>query len=160
MENVLPALLIVVLIFLGKTYGLIPWGLALLVPDVGEVRLLEIALKTRNQTLKLYVNDKTPAEGDTAASYTEMSTCGYAAKTLTAGSWSISSAGGITTASYAQQIWTFTAGGPTRVYGYFIVDTLDGTIVWAERFAVLASDCPLIQYDGDQIKVTPKFTGE
>jgi hypothetical protein len=159
MENILAALLIMALIFLGKKYGFIPGGFALLIPDVGEVQVLTMALKKATveaQTLKLYVNDKTPAEGDTAANYTEMSTHGYAAKTLNRADWTVSSAGGITTASQPQQVWTFTAAGAVTVYGYFIIEATSGIILWAERFTTPQ----VIQYDGDQVKVTPKFTGE
>jgi hypothetical protein len=133
--------------------------MALLVPDVGEVQLLTMALKKATveaQTIKLYVNNYTPTENDTAASYTEMSTQGYAAKTLNRADWTISSSAGVTTASQPQQVWTFTAGAAVTVYGYFIIEATSGVILWAERFA----NPQVVQNDGDQIKVTPKFTGE
>jgi len=129
--------------------------MALLVPDAGEVKMLQLAL-AGNTTLKLFISNTTPAEGDTAASYTEMSTLGYAAKTLTGGSWSVSSAAGVTTASYAEQTYTFTGGTPVTVYGYFIIEATGGVILWAERFTA----SQVIQNTGDQIKITPKITLE
>jgi len=133
--------------------------MALLIPDAGEIQVLTMALQKATveaQTLKLYVNDKTPAEGDTAASYTEMSTHGYAAKTLNRADWTVSSAAGITTASQPQQTWTFTAAAAVTVYGYFIIEATSGVILWSERFEA----SQVIENDGDQIKVTAKFTGE
>ena len=61
-----------------------------LVPDTGETLALKNFLNhtaPQDQVLKLFVNNGTPAEGDTAASYTEMSTQGYASKALTGTSW-------------------------------------------------------------------------
>jgi uncharacterized protein YjbI with pentapeptide repeats len=55
--------------------------MALLVPNVGEVVLLSNLLaggSLENWTLKLYKTDVTPAEGDTAASYTEADFTGCA----------------------------------------------------------------------------------
>jgi len=157
------AMLVMVLAFIAvvKLFDLkfVPGGLTLLVPDAGEVQLLTMALSkatVETQTLKLFVNDYAPVEGSIASNFTEMSTCGYVAKTLDRASWSTSSAGGVTTASYPQQTWTFTAGGPTTVYGYFIVETTSGIILWAELF----ESPQVIQNTGDQILLTPKFTLE
>jgi hypothetical protein len=130
----------------------------LLMPDVGEIQMLTMFLKDNttigNQTLKLFVNDKTPAEGDTAASYTEMSTHGYAAKTLTRANWSVATVEGVSTASYAQQTWSFTAASVVTVYGYFVVDAVTGILLWAEKF----SNSQAVESTGDEIRVTPKIT--
>lgn len=131
----------------------------LLVPTVGENKLLEFLLgmaAPTNQELRLYVNDKTPADGDVAGDYTQMSTLGYAAKTLTMASWVVAQNGGVAEGVYAQQTWTFTAGTPVPVYGYYVVDSGTGTLLWAERFVASKT----VQNDGDQIKITPKFTFE
>ena len=120
-----------------------------LVPNAGEALALDRFLKTADETLKLFVNDYTPVEGSVAGDFTEMSTQGYAAKTLTAASW--------TTGIYAQQTWTFDGtGGSTIVYGYFVIDAGTGTIMFAERFGTP----PTIVNNGDQIKVTPTVTGD
>lgn len=130
-----------------------------LVANAGE----ELALKNflnhtapQNQVLKLFVNNVTPAEGDTAASYTEMSTQGYASKALTGTSWTVTP-GAPSSASYAQQTWTFDGtGGATTVYGYFVVQAVSGILMFAERFA----SPPTIVNNGDQIKLTPTITAD
>ena len=134
--------------------------MALLVPDAGELQLLTMALKkatVETQTLKLFVSNTTPAEGDTAGTYTEMSTLGYAAITLVRANWTVATVTGTTTADYPQQTFTFTAGSAVNVYGYYIIETTSGVLLWAERF----SDGPYpIANTGDQIKITPKISLE
>ena len=130
-----------------------------LVPNAGE----ELALKNflnhtaaQDQTLKLFVNNVTPAEGDTAGSYTEMSTQGYASKALTGTSWVVTP-GAPSSAAYAQQTWTFDGtGGATVVYGYYVVQAVSGVLMFAERFATP----PTIANNGDQIKLTPTITAD
>lgn len=129
----------------------------LLTPTVGENKLLEFMLGVAtpgNQVLRLFVNDVTPADGDTHTSYTEMSTLGYAAKTLTKTNWVVAQASGEAEGSYAMQTFTFTAGAVVSVYGYYVTDTTTGTLLWAERFASFKE----VQFDGDTIKVIPKYT--
>lgn len=120
--------------------------------------LANIVNKTapENLVLKLYTNNVTPAETDTAATYTEASGSGYAALTLTGASWTIVE-GGPSEASYAQQTFTSTGGGWGNTYGYFVVEVTSGIIKWAERF----TDGPYnVQNNGDQVKITPKITLE
>ena len=131
--------------------------MALLVPDVGEVELLKAALGVTamgaSQTLKLYTNNVTPGESDTAGSYTAASGSGYADKTLTSTSWSVATGSGTTEGTYAQQTWTFT-GALGNVYGYFVIRADTGVLLWAERF----SDGPYnIANNGDEIRLTPKI---
>lgn len=144
------------LIFLASALAF----MALLVPNAAEdVMLQNILNKTapQNQTLKLFKSNTTPAEGDTEATYTEADFTGYASIALTGASWTIT-AGAPSEAVAAEQLFTSSAGGQSQnVYGYFVVQTTSGKILWAERF----SNGPyLIQNNGDVIKVTPKFTGE
>lgn len=130
----------------------------LLIPTEGENKNLECMLGKStpgNLTLKLFVNDKTPVDGDTSASYTEMSTQGYAAKTLLPANWTVAQDGNDKAeASYAEQQWTFDGtGGSTTIYGYYIVDAAD-VVRWAERFTT-----PRMAVDnGDLLRLTPKFT--
>lgn len=129
----------------------------LLIPTASEDKLLEFMLgfsSPGDQTLKLFVNDVTPADADVAATYTEMSTHGYVAKTLTKALWSIAQNGGVAEGSQAAQTWTFTAAAAVTVYGYFVLDSTTGLLLWAERF----TNAKVIQNAGDQIIVTPKFT--
>lgn len=129
--------------------------MALLVANVGEDKFLaNIVNKTapENLVLKLFKSNTTPAEGDTAVTYTEADFTGYSSVTLTGASWTISNP----TASYAQQTFTSSAGSQNQpVYGYYLVGASDGVLRWAERF----TDGPYtIVNDGDQIKVTPRIT--
>lgn len=129
----------------------------LLIPTASEDLLLSLMLKESNEdyTLKLFVNNVTPGNADTAATYTEMSTLGYAAKTILPADWTIAQNGSAEAEATApQEVWTFTAGTLVTVYGYFVVRATAGTLLWAERFA---SSIP-VQNTGDSISVTPVFT--
>ncbi len=132
--------------------------MTLLVPNVGEGRALNNLLNKvapQDQTLKLFKSNTTPAEGDTAATYTEATFTGYAAKSLTGASWTITE-GAPTEAAAAAQTFTSSADQTTEnVYGYFFVQTTSGILLWAERF----SNGPYaIANNGDNIVVTPKIT--
>lgn len=135
--------------------------MALTLADVGADEVLKTYFNNtrpaggNNLTLKLYCSNTTPADTDTAGTYTEASGGGYAAITLTNGSWTVTVGNDPSDATYAQQTFTFTGALDSAVpivYGYFVVDA-DGTLIWAERFS--ASFTPA--NNGDQIKVTPKF---
>lgn len=132
--------------------------MTLRIPNLGEDRILGMALGKYTQeaslTLKLFSNNITPGETDTAGTFTEPTgTYGYSAKTLSNASWTITQ-GTPTLAAYAQQEWTFT-GAQGNVYGYFIVGTTSGNLLWAERF----SDGPYnVTANGDKIRVTPRIT--
>lgn len=115
--------------------------------------LLNHTAQSENLVLKLYTNDITPGETDTAGTYTEATGYGYASKSLTGASWTVTP-GAPTEASYAQQTWTFT-GALGNVYGYFIIRATTADLVWAERF----TNGPYnVQNNGDEIKITPKIT--
>lgn len=133
--------------------------MTLLVPTVSEGTMLAAIVNKAAATdiiLKLYTNNHAPANGDTAASYTEMTTQGYTAKTLTGASWTVATGSRPATASYAQQTWTANGtGGATTVYGYFAVYTTSGLLAFAELF----SDGPYTMTNsGDAISVTPQVT--
>lgn len=131
--------------------------MALFIPSVGEDQLLKQMLGVSvpgNQTLKLYVNNVTIADASVAADFTEMTTLGYTAKTLTKTSWTVAQSGGVAEGLYAQQTWTFSAGTAVTVYGYTIVDSTSGVLLWAEAFATPK----VVQFAGDQIQITPRFT--
>jgi hypothetical protein len=137
--------------------------MTLLVPDEGEVRMLTELLdggtSRENWTLKLYKNDKTPAEADTPAAYTECDFTDYVAKTLTrtvgAGTWGTpATADGTTSSTYNSGTplsWTCGASGNT-VYGYYVVGASSGKLIYAERFG---SARTLV--NGDVLNLTPKL---
>lgn len=134
--------------------------MTLLVPNVGE----ELALKNflnhtapQNQVLDLYTSNTTPAEGDTAATYTAATGGGYAQKSLTGSSWTVTP-GAPTEAAYAQQNFTWTSvPGTATMYGYYVRQAVSGILMWAERF----TGAPYtIVNTADQVQVTPKITAD
>ena len=132
--------------------------MTLRVPNVGEVNMLEhIVNKTspENLILNLFKSNTTPADTDTAATYTEADFTGYTAKTMTGTSWTVTS-GDPTEAAYAQQTFASTAGSQNQsVYGYYVVQVSSTELMWAERF----TDGPYtIVNNGDEIRITPKIT--
>lgn len=131
--------------------------MALNFPDVGENLVLEaIVNKTapQNLVLRLYSNNITPSDTDTAATYTEATFPGYAAITLTGASWNSAASGSI--AYSAQQTFTrSTTGTAENIYGYYITQVTSGILMYSERdgagpFAVTNS--------GDAVKLTPTIT--
>lgn len=105
-----------------------------------------------NLTLRLFCNDVTPAQ--TGISYNEATGGGYAAKTLTNGSWTVATANDPSDAVYAEQTFTFTGALTTNttVYGYYVTDA-GNTVLWAERLTAAFTPAN----NGDNIKITPKF---
>lgn len=132
--------------------------MAIVVPNNGEGDFLSYFVNKsspENLVLRLFTNNITPAETDTAATYTEASGFGYAAITLTGASWTVTE-GAPSNASFAQQTFTFT-GALGNVYGYHCTRVTSGRIAYSERF----TDGPYnIANNGDQIKITPAVTGD
>ena len=132
--------------------------MALVLLDVGADEFLKTYFNNyrpsggNNLTLRLFCNNVTP--GQSGVSYTEASGGGYAAKTLTNGSWTITTANDPSDAVYAAQTFTFTGALTTNttVYGYYVTDA-DGTIIWAELLP--AAQTPAT--NGDTITITPKI---
>lgn len=109
---------------------------------------------SKNLTLRLFTNNHSPASADTAASYTEAAGGGYAAITLTNGSWVQSLTNSIEQVAYAQQTFGFTGALTTNpiVYGYYITDGSASPALVAAGL-LLAPFTPA--NNGDQIQVTP-----
>ena len=132
----------------------------LLVPNVGEVVLLTNTLNggtLENWTLKLFKSNTTPAEGDTAGTYTEADFTGYSAKTLTrsvgGSTWATpTTSGGTTSSSYAAQTFTSSDATSQTIYGYFIVGATTGTLILAERF-----DTSRNLVSPDTLTITPRI---
>lgn len=131
--------------------------MTLKVPNCGEARFLEHVLKQtalEDLVLRLYANDRTPAEGDVAADYTEVAGGGYAAITLDPADWTIVE-GAPTTATQPAQTLSFTAL-VGNVYGYYVTEASSGILMKVERF----SDGPYDVAGPAQIRVTPVLTLE
>ena len=130
--------------------------MALNVPDVGENLILEMIVNktaAQNLSLRLYKNNITPSDTDTAATYTEAVFTGYSAITLTGASWGAAAAGTITYG--AQQTFTCTATATDDIYGYYITQVSSGTLLYSERDA----SAPFaVRNNGDAIKITPTIS--
>lgn len=131
--------------------------MALNFPDVGENIALEALVnKTapQNLSLRLFSNNITPSDTDTAGTYTEATFAGYAAKTLTGATWNAAAAGSI---SYsAEQTFTRTSTGtPENIYGYYVTQVTSGLLVYSERDGAAPFAVTNIN---DAIKITPTIT--
>lgn len=136
--------------------------MALLAPDVGEVELLKRLLYatagSENFTLKLFKTNVTPAEGDTAGSYTVADFTGYSDKTLTSSqsgsTWAVpSTSAGVTSSTYGggtPQSWSPTSS--QTIYGYYVVGATSTVLLWAEAFASSKN-----LSSGDTLQLTPKL---
>jgi hypothetical protein len=130
--------------------------MALNVPDVGENLILEMLVNktaAQNLSLRLFQSNTTPADTDTAGTFTESTFTGYAAITLTGASWNSAASGSI--AYSAQQTFTCSGASSQNVYGYYVTQVTSGILVWAERDA----SAPFaIANSGDAVKITPAIT--
>jgi hypothetical protein len=108
------------------------------VPNTAELIALKALVghtaQTEDFVVGLFISNITPADTDTAATYTaiEAAGAGYARKTLAAANWNV----GANPITYAPQTWTFTGPltGNAVIYGYFILRAVTGDIVWSENF--------------------------
>lgn len=131
--------------------------MALNFPDVGENLALEALVNktaAQNLVLKLFSNNITPSDTDTAGTYTEATFTGYSAITLTGASWGSASAGTITYGS--QQTFTRSSTGTTEnIYGYYCIQTTSTILMYSERDA----SAPFaVTNNGDAIKITPTIS--
>jgi len=121
--------------------------MSLLVPHLGQSKMLETIVR-QDLTLRLFINDKTPAWWDKASGYVEPKGNGYFPIPLKWAEWEVTVAPPIT-ASYPEQLFTFT-GAVGDVYGYYVLHDKSGVMMWAERFP----NAPFqIKNEGDQIKI-------
>jgi hypothetical protein len=133
--------------------------MAVKVPNVGELfflNLLVAELNANPASLRLFQNNKTPADGDVAADYTVATFSGYANFTLN-GTFTAGYTNSAGKAETVEDLRTFAHdGGGTNnsVYGWYILSS-GGTLLMAERFA----DAPRTMQSGSaDIIITPKIT--
>lgn len=127
--------------------------MTLVITTAGKNKQLR-ELLNRALTLRLYSNNRVPDIADTAASYTEITGGGYAAKPLTYANWIVSAG----VAIYPAQDFNFTAATniPGTAYGYYLTDA-DNELRWVERFA--ESALPFTVANGSLIRVRPRIEG-
>ena len=130
--------------------------MALLVPDTGENLALEMLVNktaAQNLVLKLFQSNTTPAEGDTAGTYTVATFSGYSDITLTGASWGTAASG---TIAYAEQTFTHDGGVTANsIYGYYMLQVTSGTLFLAERDGAAPFT---LTNNGDNVKITPSIT--
>lgn len=131
--------------------------MAFVLTDIGADAILNAYFNntwcsgTKNLTLKLFTNDKTPADTDVYTDYTVATGGGYADKTLTNGSWTVTTGNDPSDAVYAEQSFTFSGPLTTNltIYGCYILNN-DNVLIGAERFD--AAYTPM--RSGDILKIT------
>jgi hypothetical protein len=132
--------------------------MAFVVPTVSESVILRriLGLNTNgNLSLRLFTNEGYEPDEDTVlADLTECSTAGYAAITLSSGSWTITTVSGQTTAQYPEQVFTMTAAA--TIQGYFILDA-SSNLILVEAFTSAPFVLPGA---GGQIAITPTISLE
>lgn len=131
--------------------------MALVCPDtMGEILLLQYIVgmvNADNPVLHLYSNDVTPSDSTVIGDLTQVSSStGYAPKTLLSANWTTTQSGGVTTAVYSEQTFTFTTDA--TAYGYYITDE-SNNLLWLERFSGAPFDIP---DGGGTISITAKLT--
>lgn len=129
--------------------------MAIVIPNVAEVAVLNFFLTTEDLFLRLFSNNVTPSETSTAASFTQVAGGGYSQITLDKDDWTVTS-GDPTFAVQAQKTFAFTGAttAPSTIYGYYVVNAA-GVLQWAERFP--GANVPFTPIAGSSIKITPRM---
>jgi hypothetical protein len=131
--------------------------MAIVIPDAGEVKLLDatIAGDEANLTLFLFTNTITPGEAHITSDFTEAAGGGYAAKALAKATWNAASTtSGTTSKTYPEQTFTFTGAltGNATIKGYGVKGASDGVIRWVELITDFQPAA-----NGDTLKITPRL---
>jgi hypothetical protein len=131
--------------------------MALVCPDVwGEILLLQYIVgmvNADNPVLHLFSNDHTPSDSTTISLLDEVSTStGYTPVTLLSSNWTTTQSGGVTSAVYSEQTFTFLTDA--TAFGYYVTNQSD-QLLWLERFSGAPFDIP---DGGGTISVTAKLT--
>lgn len=137
--------------------------MAILVPDVGEVELLKRLLYansgSENGSLRLFKNNVTPAESDTASTFTVADFTGYSNLTLTSSqsgsTWAVpTTSSGTTSSTYGTNMGPLTnsGGSAQTVYGAYCVGATSGTLWFSDLFSAARTLNP-----SDSITYTPRI---
>ena len=113
-----------------------------------DAPMIEIPVETRPKLTFKWRGKTTPVPDVTGG--------GYASKTLTGASWTVT-AGNPSTAAYAAQTWTFTGALTTNTttYGYYATRLSSGVLAHSETFANFTPAA-----SGDNIILTPQITAD
>jgi len=131
-------------------------------PQDGEMQVLKTIFggaapqAVEDTELRLYKNNITPSDTDTAATYTQSDFSGYAAAALARGAGWTLAAGHPSSAGFAQRTFVSDAAQSVQqAYGYYVVGASSGKLYWAERFG--SGPFPIANLN-DTVLVTPNFT--
>jgi len=117
--------------------------MALKVPLVSEIYLLNYILTAASLRMKLYSNNYTPVQGSVIASFTEANFSGYAAYVVAAGNWTtpVNDGAGRAISFNLANTWANSTGAVgNSIYGYFVTDAGGTNLCWAERLAAAPVD--------------------
>ncbi|RKY76262.1 hypothetical protein DRQ00_09080 [candidate division KSB1 bacterium] len=131
--------------------------MSIVVPNVGEVLLLKYMLNhtpATNVVMRLFTSNIEPDESDVLGTYsgTEPSDVAYTPATLTGSFWTVATVGGVSSATYSEQHFSFSTTNST--YGYYVTDNTNSELLWAERFDAAPFNIPS---GGGNIAITPKI---
>lgn len=140
--------------------------MALVVPNTANILMLQYIMNMVGQdggsapsggqrVLRLFTNNLTPGKATVMANITEATNpTGYTALTLTGSNWTTTSSGGVNSAAYSEQTFTFTTG--VTVYGYYVTTSeVTPKLLWIERFSTSPYTLP---GGGGEIAILPRFT--
>lgn len=111
--------------------------MAIVVPDTAEENLLNALLGNTSNlssvTYRLFTNNITVSESTTLVSFTELSGSLYTPLAVANTDWTVATSSGTTSATRAMYAWAIS--GSCTVYGYFVTNSSNTTLYWAENFA-------------------------
>lgn len=91
-------------------------------PDEGLIKMLQLVV-ANNLKLHVFTNNITPSDNTVLSGVTEAAWTGYAAITLSSGSWvSLGVSGHIGALAYPTVTFSNTSGSPVTAYGWYITD--------------------------------------
>lgn len=129
----------------------------IVVPNVAENNLLDVLNlrdTTPGYTCRLFTNNYTPIATTVLGDLTEAVFMGYLAQPL-AGAAASTTSGGKGSTTWNTLTFTNNSGAPVTVYGYYITDTANTKLFWAERDPA----APItINASGGHYYVTPALT--
>ena len=135
--------------------------MALKVPIAGEISLLNTLLQNGNLHLHLFQNNYTPIASSVIGNFTEATFSGYSTTQplpITTVKWTTPANDGAGRAIAFNATFNFsnsTGAVGNQIYGYYVTDLADATVLWAERFSSAPIDMTTA---GKTMSMTPAFT--
>jgi len=111
---------------------------------------------TPSPTLRLFVNNIPVTPFNVPTDFVECSATGYAAASLTPANWTNTAEGSAYFGVYPTVTFTMSNGLGQTVYGYYVTDQTDISVMWGGLFLTPFA----IPDSGGSVAVTPTFTDE